>query len=114
MPSAKLQTFAFFDIRDISTAACNSLHSARKPIGRLLPEFTNASAKVYVSAEVMNFNISRHSRSEILRPATFAALFLSLFLVSAYGQTSCGDSDNPLDSAPPKGMSVQELTQKLI
>lgn len=114
MPSAKLQTFAFFDIRDISTAACNNLHSARKPIRRLLPEFTNASAKVYVSAEVMNFNISRHSRNEILCPATCAALFVSLFLVSAFGQTSCGDSENPLDTGPPKGMSEQELTQKLI
>lgn len=42
MPSAKLQTFAFFDLRNISTAACNSLHCTRKPVGRLLPEFTNA------------------------------------------------------------------------
>jgi hypothetical protein len=114
MPSSKLQTFAFFDIRDISTAACNSLHSVRKPIGRLLPEFTNALARVYVSAEVMNFSISRHSRNEILRPATFAVLFLWLVLAPAYGQTNCGDSENPLDTDPPKGMSVQELTQKLI
>src|SRR6478752_1067752 len=65
-------------------------------------------------AKVMNFSIRRHSRNKFLRPATFAALFLSLFLISAYGQTNCGDSDNALDTAPPKGMSVEELTQKLI
>jgi hypothetical protein len=114
MHSAKLQTFAFFELRKVSTAACNSLHSTRKPNGRLLPEFTNASARVYVSAGVMNFSISRHSRGKNLRPVTFALLFVSLFFVGAYGQINCGDSDNPLDTAPPKGMSMQELTQKLI
>jgi hypothetical protein len=86
------------------------LHSARKLIGWPLQEFTNAAARVYVSAGVINFRYSRYTN---FRPATFAVLFLSL-VIPAYGQTSCGDSDNPLDTAPPKGMSVQELTQKLI
>ena len=110
-PPAKLQAFAFFELPDIPTRACNSLHSTRKLIGFPVPEFTKASARVYVSAGMMNF---RYSRSNMLRPGTVAVLFLSLFLVSAYGQTNCGDSENPLDTDPPKGMSVQELTQKLI
>jgi hypothetical protein len=59
----------------------------------------------------MNFRYSPYTN---FRPATFAVLFLSLVLVPAYGQTNCGDSDNSLDTAPPKDMSAQELTQKLI
>lgn len=55
----------------------------------------------------------RRSYNKIPRP-TFAVLCLALLLASAYGQTDCADSTNPLDTAPPKGMSVQELTQKLI
>ena len=49
MPSAKLQTFIFFQLRENPRAACNCLHSERKAIGRLLAEFTEASARVYVS-----------------------------------------------------------------
>jgi hypothetical protein len=59
----------------------------------------------------MNFRYSPYTN---FRPATFAVLFLSLVLVPAYGQTNCGDSDNSLDTAPPKDMSAQELTQNLI
>ena len=77
-------------------------------------EFTKASGKVYVSAGVMNLSIMRHSRDKIRRPATFAVLFMALVVVAAYGQTDCADGPDPLDTAPPKGTSVQELTQKLI
>jgi hypothetical protein len=79
-------------------------------------EFTQAAARVYVSAGVLNLSMMRHGCDKILRLPRLAVLglFLSLVVVAAYGQTDCADSPSPLDTAPPNGMSVQELTQKLI
>ena len=47
----------------------------------------------------------------------FAAVWLCLpgiLLVAAHAQTDCVEGDNILDTTPPKGMSPQELIQKLV
>jgi len=39
---------------------------------------------------------------------------LSSFVVAGKAQTNCNESDNTLDTTAPKGMSAQELIQKLV
>lgn len=50
----------------------------------------------------------------LLHCLVIAGLSCSTCVRAAKAQTVCADSDDPIDSAQPKGMSVQELIQKLV
>ena len=41
-------------------------------------------------------------------------LFVSALTAPVVAGTDCGDSSNPLETAPPKGISVQELLRKIV
>ena len=60
--------------------------------------------------------MSKNPVSTFFRPG-FAALCISLlcgFVALAHGQTDCAVDSETLDTAQPKGISTQELLQKLI
>lgn len=58
--------------------------------------------------------MSPHSCDYLRHYVAIVALACSLLVPAARAQSVCAESDDPLDSAQPKGMSVQELIQKLI
>lgn len=56
----------------------------------------------------------RYPRKCFLHAIALVALSCSVLMLAAHAQSVCAESDDPIDASPPKGMSVQELIQKLV
>ena len=55
-----------------------------------------------------------HPCKYLVHAVAIAALSCCLLVRAGHAQAVCADSNDPVDSAQPKGMTVQELMQKLV